>query len=508
MIHHKWVLAILAALALHGADLASSPQAWADAKTEDGVTVTQRTITPRDGRRLAYTARAGFLPLVNDATGETTAHVYFTAYTVAPPKDGELRPLTFVFPGGPGAAATLDKLGPRRVKVKDGKATIVDNGDTLLAATDLVFIDPVGTGYSRMTKPEHASLFYNIKGDRDSLVEFMRIYLQRYDLFESQIFLSGGSYGSIRSVLVADAAMKRGINIRGIMVSAEGMSLSLLGSDTAFANLIPGFTVIAHAHGKLPSDLQSDRAKAIDEAKAWAADVYLPALTKGNRLSNEQRREVALQMSRLSGLKPEVIESYNLKVGAEAFTNELLRDEGKSVGFYDTRIAGPAQTGAYDPRNDPSLMARGVAYPSLAERHLLRRELGMVSNNYYAGPFGGGWPVKEGFDDWMAIKWGFSMSQEPVGEGVEIVLPTFLRIVDSGVRAFIGMGIYDWACPPFGVDYVASRVPSNQKDRVRVVHYESGHSVPDAEFGADAAAFMADVLKEAKPPAPQSMVLE
>lgn len=508
MIHYQKVLTILAALALFGADLGSSTKAWAEADTDKAVSVTQRTVTLRDGRRLPYTARAGYLPLVNDATGETTAHVYFVAYTVAPSKDAPPRPLTFVFPGGPGAAATLDKLGPRHVKVEEGKATIVDNRDTLLAATDLVLIDPVGTGYSRMTKPEYASLFYNIKGDRDSLVEVIRIYLQRYDLYESQIFLSGGSYGSIRSVLVADAAMNRGINIRGIMVSAEGMSLSVLGTEIAFANLIPGFTVVAHAHGKLPADLQADRAKAIAEAKDWAADVYLPALMKGNRLTDEQRREIAVQMSRYSGLKPEVIESYNLKVGAEAFTNELLRDEGKSVGFYDTRIAGPAQTGAYDPRNDPSLMARGVAYPSLAERHLLRRELGMVSDTFYAGPFGGGWPVKEGFEDWMAIKWGFSMSQEPVGEGVEIVLPTFVRIVDKGVRAFIGMGIYDWACPPFGVDYVVSRVPSSQKDRVRVIHYEAGHSVPDAEFAADAAAFMADVLEQPKPAAPQTMVLE
>jgi carboxypeptidase C (cathepsin A) len=508
MIHYKRLLTALAVLALSGATLVSAPTARADASTENGVTVTQRTVTLRDGRRLPYTARAGYIPLVNDGTGETTAHIYFVSYSVAPSKDAPPRPLTFVFPGGPGAPATLDRLGPRHVQVKDGKATIVDNADTLLAATDLVFIDPVGTGYSRMTKPEYKSLFYNIKGDRDSLVEVMRIYLQRYDLHESPIFLSGGSYGSIRSVLVADAAMNLGINIRGIMVSAEGMSLSVLGTEIAYANLIPGFTVVAHAHGKLPADLQADRAKAIEEAKAWAADVYLPALMKGNRLTDEQRRAVAVQMARYSGLKPEVIESYNLKVGAEAFTNELLRDEGKSVGFYDTRIAGPAQSGPYDPRNDASLMARAVIYPSLAQRHLLRRELGMVSDTFYAGPFGGGWPFKEGFEDWMGVKWGFSMSQEPVGEGIEIVLPTFVRIVDRGVRAFIGMGIYDWACPPFGVDYVASRVPSSQKDRVRVIHYESGHSVPDAEFGADATAFIADVLKQPAPETARSMVLE
>jgi carboxypeptidase C (cathepsin A) len=334
----------------------------------------------------------------------------------------------------------------------------------------------------------------------------MRLYLQRYDTSESQIFLSGGSWGSVRSILVADAAMKRGIPIRGIMVSAEGASLSLLGTDVAYANLVPGFAVIAQAHHKLPPDLQSDRAKAIAEAKAWAYDVYLPALAKGSALPPDKRHEIAVQLARYSGLKPEVIESYNLKVGAEAYTNELLRDEGKSVGFYDTRIAGPAQTGAYDPTKDPSLMARGVAYPSLAERILLNRELGMVSSNYYAGPFGGGWPIRDGVQDWMSIKWGFSLSQEPVGEGIEIVLPAFVRIVKSGVRAFIGEGYYDWACPPFGVDYVASRVAPEDRDHVRVVHYESGHSVPMAEFNADASRFIAEVMKEPRPKPPKNMV--
>jgi hypothetical protein len=101
--------------------------------------------------------------------------------------------------------------------------------------------------------------------------------------------------------------------------------------------------------------------------------------------------------------------------------------------------------------------------------------------------------------DWTSIKWGFSLSQEPVGEGVEIVLPMFVNIVKSGVRALLGVGYYDWACPPFGADYVATRVPPEDRDHVRVIHYESGHGVPMAAFNADAARFVADVLKE--PPA-------
>lgn len=472
----------------------------------EAVSVTQRSITLRDGRRLSYTARAGHLSLVNDATGETTAQVYFVAFTQDLKPGAERRPLTFIFPGGPGSAATLSQSGPRKVVVKEGEATVVDNPDTLLAATDLVLIDPVGTGYSRMTRPQYSSLFYNIRGDRDSLVEVMRLYLQRYDPAESAIFLSGGSYGSIRSILVADAAIQRGIPIRGIMISAEGASLGLIGTDTAYANLVPGFAVIAQAHGKLPPDLQSDRRKAIDEATAWAANVYLPALALGNRLPAEKRHDVAVQLSRYSGLKPDVIESYNLRVGAEAFTNELLRDEGKTIGFYDTRIAAAAQAGKYDARNDPSLMARGTAYPSLAERYLLNRELGMTSSNYYAGPFGGGWPVRAGFEDWMAIKWGFSLDQEPIGEGVEIVLPAFLRIMEGGVGALIGTGYYDWACPPFGADYVASRVTPQKKDRVTVRHYESGHMVPPAEFAADAGRFIEAIMKEPRPESPRNMI--
>jgi hypothetical protein len=211
-------------------------------------------------------------------------------------------------------------------------------------------------------------------------------------------------------------------------------------------------------------------------------------------------------MARLTGLKADVVESHGLKLSQEDFANELLRDEGKSVGFYDTRITGPAQTGTYDPTKDPSLMARGVAYPSLAERYLLNRELGMVSGNYYAGPFGGGWPVKEGLQDWMAVKWGMPMEQEPVGIGMEVVLPTLVRIVDKNVRVLIGQGNYDWACPPFGAEFVASRVSPVHKQHVTVTRYESGHGVPEAQFAVDAEAFVSKVLKEPKPPIPKSMV--
>jgi carboxypeptidase C (cathepsin A) len=404
----------------------AGPAVPAQPDSSQSVVNTRGAVGLRDGRHLGYTARAGYLSLVNDESREETAHIYFVAYTADRATGSAPRPLTFVFPGGPGAPATLNHEGPRTVEVKEGEAKVVDNPDTLLRSTDLVLVDPVGTGYSRVTNAKFNSLFYGIKPDTDSLVEFIRLYLQRFDNVESQIFLSGGSWGSARSILVAEAAMNRGIPIRGIMISAEAAIMSLTGTDTYYTSLIPGFTLVAYTHHKLAADLQADRSWALAQARKWAQSVYLPALAAGNNLSESDRREVISQMARLTGLTPAVIEAHSLKISQEVFANELLRDEHKSIGFYDTRIAGPAQEGVYDPTKDPSLMAQAVAYPSLAERSLLNRELGMHSSDYYAGPFGGGWPVKQGLEDWMAYKWGLPMDQEPVGIGVEVVLPTFV----------------------------------------------------------------------------------
>jgi carboxypeptidase C (cathepsin A) len=503
----RWGLILLTCIAA-GAALAG-PAAPAQPDSSQSVVTTRGSVGLRGGRHLGYTARAGYLSLVNDETREETAHIYFVSYTADRAPGSAPRPLTFVFPGGPGEAITLKKDGPRTVLVKDGEAKVVDNPDTLLGSTDLVLVDPVGSGYSRVTSAKFNPLFYGIKPDTDSLVEFIRLYLQRFDTVESQIFLCGGSWGSARSILVAEAAMNRGIPIRGIMITAEAAILSLIGTDTYYTALIPGFTLVAHTHHKLAADLQADRSAALTQARKWAQSVYLPALTAGNNLSESDRREVISQMARLTGLKPAVIEAHNLKISQEDFANELFRDEHKSVGFYDTRITGPAQEGAYDATKDPSLMAQAVAYPSLAERSLLNRELGMHSSDYYAGPFGGGWPAKAGLADWMASKWGMPMEQEPVGTGVEVFLPAFVRIVDKGVKVLIGQGSYDWACPPFGAEYVASRVSAAHKKDVTLVFYESGHAVPEDRFSVDVAAFVATVLKE-RPwvPAPKPMVGE
>lgn len=471
------------------------------------VHVSHRAVALKDGRKLRYTIRAGWLPLVNDDTGETTAHIYFVAYTADTPQGVKPRPITFGFPGGPGSTETLSPLGPLALKMHDGHPEIVDNPNTLLAATDLVFVDPVGSGYSRMTKPEYADLFYGIVPDRDSLVEFIRIYLKRYDPAESPIFLTGESYGSIRSVLVAEGAMERGIPIQGIMISAEGITLGLNGNDLGYAVSMPAFTMAAWVHHLLPPDLQADRDRAIAASKAWALDVYLPALVRGNTLSPSELHKTAAEMARLTGLKPQFIEAHDLRIGREAFGAELLGGEGKSVGLFDDRDTGPLQTGPYDPTRDPSLMARGIAYPSLAERLLLNGVLGMRSDRLYAGPFGGNWPVHGGYEGWMANKWHMPMTNEATGIGEGMFMPSFIEIVDKGVRVMIGGGYYDLAgLGFFGSDYLAARVPPGERGHVHVVHYESGHMVPSAEFAADSVEFIERALQQPLLSAPHTML--
>lgn len=498
-------LAGIAATAIATPSAGAQPVA-AHCASDGEIHLSYREITLKGGRRLKYTIRAGWLPLVNDDTGETTAQIYFVAYTADEPPGANPRPITFGFPGGPGSTETPSPLGPLVLNVRDGHAEVADNPNTLLAATDLVFVDPVGSGYSRMTKPAYAKLFYGILPDRDSLVEFMRIYLKRYDPAESPIFLTGESYGSIRSVLVAQGAMERGIPIQGIMISAEGITLGLNGNDLGYAVSLPAFTVAAWAHHLLPPDLQADRNRAIAAATSWAEDVYLPALVKGNTLSADERHKVALGMARLTGLRPEFIEANNLRVGREAFSEELLRDQGKSIGLYDDRITGTL-SGSYDPTHDPSLMALGVAYPSLAERMLLNGVLGMRSDRLYAGPFGGSWPVHGGYEDWMASKWHLGMSNEITGIGADMFLPVFVKIVDKGVQVLIGGGYYDTAGMGFfGSDYLAARVPPEEKDRVHVVHYESGHMVPSPQFATDSAEFIKRVLEGPLAKAPHPII--
>lgn len=446
----------------------------------DGVATTHRSIVV-DGRKLHYTARAGFIPLRLHETGQVTGEMFFTSYTVEPRPGEPPRPITFHWDGGPGGAASLSDGAPRIVK-RDGDK-VEDNPETLLGVSDLVYIDEMGTGYSRMTSLEFKGLFFNPAGDAESFAEFMRIYLKRYDpSSRAPIFVAGGSYGTIRAPLVAQAAARRRMIVRGMILSSSALTMTWPITDLYYALILPTYTASAQAHSKLPADLQGLSLEALlKDAERWAIDGYLPALARGNSLSDADRQAIVGQLARYTGLAPEVIDGNNLRVKASVFSRELLRAEGFEVNGYDTREKVPLVAGSTTAASDPTKWPSGSAITSLRER-LLLQELGVHSDLLYAGPFGGEWPppaMPQG--DWMSVKWfGPSMTfDDSPAPGTELALPALIDTLEAGDGALhvaISGGYYDAVTPYFTCDYVAHRVRPEFRDNIEVYHRSTGHS--------------------------------
>jgi carboxypeptidase C (cathepsin A) len=488
---HHTRRALLQTLSGAAAALATGAHA-AQPGDEDATVVTRHAVTLGDGRRLAYTARAGFLPIREDISGQVTGRMYFVAYTADRPKGRPApRPLTFAWGGGPGGPATLEDIAPRRVVRGAAEPKVEDNPNTWLAHSDLVLIDTMGTGYSRLAKPEYAVLYYSIAADAAAATEFIRLYLKRYVADDPPIFLTGQSYGSIRGVMVADAAQRRGIPIAGMLLGAVGIGFTYLGSDIYESFFIPSYTIAAQAHGRLPAELQADRDRARRESEQWTLTRYMPGLMRGNRMSGDERSAMVREMARYTGLAPEVIERNNLRVKASVFGAELLAREGQVVGLFDSRKTAPAQTGPWDASQDPSLLAHASVYPTAGERLLLDRELGMTSDMMYAGPFGGAWPEPSTpRGDWMTVKWGTGLTNEDRVPGVELLVPAFLRAMSTqkSMQVLLANGLYDLQAPYFESDYLAALVPPDQKGRVKSVVYETGHGLAGDVWGAEVAA--------------------
>src|SRR5262249_401195 len=285
--------------------------------------VTHHQITV-NGRILKYTATAGRLPIKRD-DGKIEAEMFFVAYTLDGQDSGR-RPLVFAFNGGPGSASIwlhMGALGPRRVVLKpDGFMPpapyhIEDNPYTLLDESDLVLVDAIGTGFSRAADAELSKKYWSVKGDIDSFSEFIRLYITRYERWNSPLFLFGESYGTTRASGVAGNLADQGISFNGITLLSMALSFQTLldnrSNDEPYILLIPTFTAVAGFHKRLPADLLADPDKARQEAVRWAVTEYAQALAKGDSLSAEERQKTIDQMSRYTGLSKDVIDQANLR---------------------------------------------------------------------------------------------------------------------------------------------------------------------------------------------------
>lgn len=345
----------------------------APAQAEPAPVVTQQQIQI-DGRVLPYSAEAGRTPIRDVSNGEPVGYIFYVAYR-ALPRAGKLRPITFLWNGGPGlpAASThFEGFGPKRIE----GSRLVDNADTLLTDSDLVFMDPVGTGFSRAINPEAQTAFTSIVGDVAATTEFVRSWLLQHGEEDTPIVISGQSYGAGRAGSVAFELLKRGRKVRGLALISNTTGLPRYPDQDRISTAmhVGDYAVAALYYHKLSPDLGSTPDAARAAAERWARDTYLPALRGVQQLSNAERRHIAAELARHIGLKPADIDLGTLTVTQGYFLGHIV--PGHLPYYSDYRTLEPFQA--------PSLTL-GVRY--------LRHDLGYHSDLPYLGVE----PLEDGF---------------------------------------------------------------------------------------------------------------
>ena len=340
------------------------------------------------GRAVEYIAETGMLPLLK-SDGTSRASVFYIAYTRAGETNRASRAVTFCFNGGPGSSSVwlhLGALGPRRVKMnEDGTLPkppfgLVDNEYSILDASDLVFIDPIATGFSRPVKDEKPEAFFGQTADLDSVGEFIRLWTTRHERWLSPKYLCGESYGVFRAAGLADHLRSRyGMYLNGLILVSGVLDFGTLddgpGNDLPYLLFLPSYTAVAHFHHKLPSDLQGDLSRALAEAREFVRTQYTTALEQGASLSTADRSRTVAELARLTGLSPQVIEDNKLRIGSDVFRKQLLHDQGVILGGYDARITGrDGDAASPSPDFDPSYAATYGPF-SAAMNSYVRQEL-------------------------------------------------------------------------------------------------------------------------------------
>ena len=366
----------------------STPQERAASVTREG------TI---GGVAMTWSATAGTLLLREDGQ-KPKASVFYVAYLQQGVEDPSSRPITFAFNGGPGSSAVwlhLGALGPRRVALdEEGQAPrppgrLEDNPEAWLDLTDLVFVDPVTTGYSRAVEGEEARQFHGVEEDVAWMSEFIRLWTTRHGRWSSPKFLVGESYGTTRvAALAHHLAERHGLLVNGVVLISPVLEFGTIrfdpGNEDPYWLFLPSYTAVAWHHRKLAPELQeTPLEELLPRVEAWSREQYLPALAAGDALPGEVRERVVRELAAFSGLSPTFVRRSRLRVSMGAFAKELLREQGLILGRFDGRYVGRDPEEAGDsPRSDPSYSAvRGPFTAAIND--LLRRDLGWESDVPY-----------------------------------------------------------------------------------------------------------------------------
>jgi carboxypeptidase C (cathepsin A) len=461
-------------------DLAASSTTTVPADPVDDLVTTEHTL--RIGRtRLAYTATTGRIVLREEVyedgafTGlKAKAEVSITAYVAEASGDAP-RPVTFAFNGGPGSSSVwlhLGLMGPRRVVSGDVGSLqsppygLTDNLETLLRVTDLVFIDPVSTGFSRAVSGGKPKAYHGFTGDLESVGEVIRLWTTRNNRWLSPKFIAGESYGTVRAAALAEHLQtRRGMFLNGVILISSVIDLGSIGlhepEDRGYVSFLPTYAAVAHFHGKRgTTSLRS----VLAEAEAYAERTYPWVLSRGHRLTTKQRTEAVRTLARLTGLSEEYVDLSNLRVEHQHFFVELLRRERLVVGRLDSRFTGPIGNGVAEKMEaDPSMDALAGPYAA-AWNHYVRAELGYENDLPY-----------EQLSMKANEEWSF---KEFEGRPVDVSdkLARAMR-ANPHLKVHVAYGYLDGATPYYAAQETFAHldVPTELLANVEHAHYLAGH---------------------------------
>ncbi len=437
------------------------------------------------GVTIAYKAVAGETYL-KDKDGKPLAAIFSTSYVKEGPRDPN-RPVTFLFNGGPGSGSVwlhMGAFGPKRVVIPsdardDGAPPyrLIDNAASLLDVTDIVFIDPVGTGFSRALGKTDPNDYYGVTKDARSIAQFIRLWLGENGRWNSPKYLGGESYGTTRSAAVVNEleGAYNDVSLNGIILISTILDFAMRaetpGNEMAYVVTVPSMAAAAQFHGKVPD--APDVATFVEQARQFAIGPYVTALLKGNGLKGEERAAIRRQLAHFTGLSEAYLERADLRVSSSRFYKELLRDRGLTIGRLDARYTGKDYDSAGErPDNDPSFYAIDGSYTAAVNSYIRDTLKFSPERQYVTIGSVGRW-------DWRLEGNG---RDGEVYVNVAPFIGTAMR-ENAGLRVFVGQGYYDFATPFFGAELSLNRtgMPS---DRITFQYYGAGHMmyVRDADL--------------------------
>lgn len=436
------------------------------------------------GKEIKYTVTTGTIVLKEEITDKEKdaeiekprAQIFFIAYTKDGVKDKSKRPITFSFNGGPGSSSVwlhMGVLGPRRVVLTDNGELppppfkLTDNQYSILDETDLVFIDPMGTGYSRPVEGEKSKEWLGFKKDIESVGDFIRLYATRYKRWLSPKFLAGESYGTTRAAGLSGYLQERhGMYLNGLMLISVVLDFTTidfnLNNELPYILFLPVYAATAWYHRKL--SLRLPLQSLLKEVETFAQGEYTAALFKGSSLPGEERAIIVEKLARYTGLSTDFIERSNLRIHAFHFFKELLRDRGLTVGRLDSRFTGIDRVGVTETFEYDPLLSNVLGPYTAAFYDYVRSELKFESDLPY-----------EILSDKVGMNWSYSQFENQYVNVAETLRKSMTY--NPHLKVFVANGYYDLGTPYFATEYTFNHLGLNEnlQKNISMEYYDAGH---------------------------------